>query len=138
MKSSSPTAVLIIMGIGLLYQGSVMLEGNSGDIAAWMSVAGGMGLAFMGFYLIGDERINNDKYRGRRSTPAHIQDIEVGGSYQGILSETDQEQIEALLRQQKIIPAISLYRKVTGHGLREAKDYINHTLKEMDRKERIK
>ena len=139
MNSGSQLGTFIIIGCALLYHGSLALEIDGGYVVGWMWVLGGMVLAFIGFYSMGDERANHSQYQTRKRYPSHIKNIDVGeNTYQHMVTDTEQDHIEKLLREEKVIEALGYFRKVTGHNLREAKDYIDKTLKDMDRRARTK
>ena len=139
MNSNSQLLTFIIVGCALLFHGSQLLEVDGGDTLGWMSVVGGMVLAFIGLYFMGDERANHEKYQQRKHYPTHIKSIEVGeDTYQHMVTDTEQDHIEQLLREEKVIEALGYYRRVTGHSLLEAKEYIDKTLKDMDRRARTK
>lgn len=142
MKSTRPYAILLIIGLASLYYGI-------DSIWAGYTVFGGV-CGFIGFALsfgalsqMGDQRSDHSKYRNCPKNPTHIPSMP-DGEYTGeghgttIMNEQAMAEIRQLVEGHRIIDAIKVYRQVTGHGLRESKEYIDSVVRQIELEERSK
>jgi ribosomal protein L7/L12 len=140
--SNNPHLTFILFGVWSLYY-SINKYLETGESLYFLGIALGMAAGFFGLSKIGDEKTNHSQYRSRPKNPTHIGSIpdkEYTGEAHGttVMDEQAVQTIRELVSSGRIIDAIKIYRRVTGHGLRESKDYIDQVVREIEEERRAK
>ena len=136
MKSSNPYVTLLIVGLASLYYGiDIFIAGHS--MFGGLCTLIGLALSFWALSQMGDQRSEHSQYRNRPKRPTHIPSVpDTGYTGEGhgatVMDEQVALEIRTLVQKGRIIDAIKIYRQVTGHGLRESKEYIDSIVQDLE------
>ena len=146
MNFSNPYTVALVSGLATLYYGVDLFVEEGLTISSGTSLLLGLAGSFYALSNWGDERSQHTQYQNRPKNPTHIASIPRGDSHPQIgenhgttvMNEEVTVEIRDLVESGRIMDALRVYRQITGHNLRESKDYINSVIQELEQEARSK